>query len=245
MNNDHLTSPLQLADAPAFAIDVVKPGYPTAHLGPFAAEEQRSSYLQALRRQMKTTAYPEGVCFEDVPYDSDRTDVDHLPVDLPGTPVELATLLAAEPDATGRAFPDLPTRLRIRFGDDDGERLWRLVLAEVEADQAHADHFAAHVKRCDAATDALKDAMALLRQARRALGDAAEEDWCGDGELDSVDYRDAEAFFDIAERQIRAIQRITQNFRAEAETFRALNATAAETLRRRLQTCDEKAAKAS
>ncbi|MET9260326.1 hypothetical protein [Amycolatopsis sp. NPDC004079] len=108
------------ADFPFVAI-VHRPGLPDVHLG-FAFEHQARQAAWSLADDLHNTSHIQGTTVGWSPTPESATSLAPVPTD----PCVLAALIAGEPvgEPTGRAFPDLYSRLKAQEGYDASARIW-------------------------------------------------------------------------------------------------------------------------
>jgi hypothetical protein len=207
MNNESTTPP---------ALNIVRPGHATFHVGPFNFPTERDEWVSGLRQMMHSTAHIEGTTIEPAPYD---TSVDPgLRIDpyaLPSDPYELATLMRDESsgDGTGTNFPDLYARLCLQLGDGPAKRIWidagRIIDDEAELDQRRRDT----TEGAHAVTGLLGEAEHALMEAQQRIHHITKDLADFEGEMDPLDAGDAQREIDHMLRSIRHVYRIMRPYR--------------------------------
>lgn len=111
-----------------YVVTIDKPGYDTVHLG-FTFRHQAEMAAASLRRQLSSTAHPEGT---EISWGETPAGIEPL-APLPTDPYLIAGATYAEPDnfedLPGAEFPDLFSRLQAQEGDERAGKIW------IEADQ--------------------------------------------------------------------------------------------------------------
>lgn len=202
---------------PQHALDIVRPGHPTLHVGPFKLETLRDHWTAALRMQMHCTAHVEGTTLVPAPFNPDydpQFTID--PYGLSDNAHELAKLMRDDEggDGTGRHFPDLYARLLCQYGDRRAKYLYQQAGMILEEEAAFDRRRQETVEAAATIIACMNEAERQFMQALAALDGVTDRCWGIDGEFDGQDVGDVGDESDIARRCIRNIIRNMQCFQA-------------------------------
>ncbi len=210
-----MTSP---KPAEAWDVTLHRPGYEDVTLGPTPYRHTAAEWSWELQSQMTGTQHVEGTTVEVTEHTAACT---HPGIDdtAPGDVAAIAARLRAEKDTPrdGTEFPDLCSRLLMRFGHDRGGTLFSAACGEIDREAETDEAIRLLDKAVREALSAASTAAANLNRLRTTLYDV---DYAEDS-----DGADLDAALSAAAAALRAARRITRRHADILDAAPAVNLT--------------------
>lgn len=203
-------------------LHVVRPGLETVVLGPASDYYTVGNWEAKLIQMMVGTAHPEGTTLVIKPHDPSTCTHLDFRTGTPSTMMTVADAMVSMPNPTnpGDTFPDLYSRLKLRVGDDEADRLWRAACAEVDANAEFRDSQGKIPGMLTSVTGLILNSIDALTEASTTITTLNRDDLY-EGAIGYVDAEDATREITLAVQHLRNASRIASQYASQARTRRA------------------------